>query len=78
MKITIESTTRIINVDGTEARLWEGTSEGGVQIECLITRIAVHKDQDLTQFEAELREQRRPRFTESAFPSGSIDMRFLL
>jgi hypothetical protein len=68
MKITIESTTRIVNVDGIDCRLWEGTTERGVKIECLIPRIAARGDQDLSQFEAELKEQRAPSFRESAFP----------
>jgi hypothetical protein len=68
MKITIESTGRIVNLEGIDCRLWEGTTERGVKIECLIPRVAARDDQDLSQFEAELKEQRAPSFRESAFP----------
>ena len=58
MKITIESTTQIVKVDGIDCRIWEGETDRGVKIFCLIPRIAAMKGQDLSQFEAELKEQR--------------------
>jgi hypothetical protein len=60
MKITIESTTKIVSVNGIDCRLWEGETSSGVKVEALIPRIAARKGQDLTQFEAELKEQREP------------------
>lgn len=64
MRVTLESTTKIVKlvVGGAEleARIWEGTTESGIKVHALITRIAAHKDDDLSQFEAELREQRPP------------------
>jgi hypothetical protein len=45
MKITIESTSKIVTliVKGGEipARIWEGTTDDGVPVHCYITRIAV-------------------------------------
>lgn len=73
MKITIESTTRIVLVktsmlaDGIECRVWEGETAGGVKVEALIPRIAAREGQDLAQFEAELQEQRAPS-ADSAWP----------
>jgi hypothetical protein len=60
MKITLESTTRVVTIEnvGIEARVWEGTTERGVRVIALIPRLAVKKDQDISQFEAELKEQR--------------------
>jgi hypothetical protein len=73
MKITIESTTEIVDLNnGVKARLWEGTSERGVKIHCLITRIAVHKDDDCSQFEAELTEHAHPQSGERVFPLRMI------
>jgi hypothetical protein len=60
MKITIESTTMIVEANGVQCRVWEGETEHGVKIQCLIPRIAAKKGQDLTQFEAELKEQAPP------------------
>lgn len=65
MKITIENTSRIVEVrtpggGSIEARVWEGTTESGIPVHCLIAEIAVHKDYDRSQFERELRETRPP------------------
>ncbi len=64
MKITIESTTRVVEVKvngiSYQARAWEGETESGVKVHCLIPRIAAHKDADLSQFERELQEQKAP------------------
>ncbi len=68
MKITIESTSEIVIASGVECRLWEGVSEGGTKVQCLIVRIAADKDADLSQFEAELQEQRPPTIGQRAFP----------
>jgi hypothetical protein len=60
MKITIESTDKTTMLDGVHVRLWEGTTEAGVKCMVFVHRIAVHKDQDTTQFQAELTEQLPP------------------
>jgi hypothetical protein len=60
MKLTIESTNRLVTINGVPTRVWEGTSEGGVAVICLVTRIAVAKDADCAQFDRELLEQRPP------------------
>lgn len=72
MKITIESTTKIVNANGIDCRVWEGKTEHGVEITCLIPRIAVKDGQDSTQFEAELQEQRPPSATIEAWPLRMI------
>lgn len=60
MRVTLESTSRIVEVNGVPGRIWEGQTSSGVPCFALITRIAVHKDDDSSQFERELREQRAP------------------
>ena len=60
MKITIESTSRVVEASGIKCRVWEGVSEGGVKVSCLIPRIAADAEQDLAQFEAELQEHAAP------------------
>jgi len=60
MKITIESTTQIVDLNGVPSRIWEGTTDTGIAVHCLVTRIAVHKDADATQFYRELEQQRAP------------------
>jgi hypothetical protein len=71
MKMTIESTTRVVKVNGLEARVWQGTSERGVPVVCCITRIGVDRGADNSQFEAELKEHKPP-------GAMAIDVRFFI
>lgn len=74
MKITIESTSKIVTLrhgrtgEDLQARVWEGVSEGGVYVQCFIPRIAAKDGQDLTQFERELSEQKKPSVEAEAIP----------
>jgi len=72
MKLMIESTTQTVMVNGVPARVWEGTSERGVKVQCLITRIAVHKSESVAEFEAELEEHKPPSAETLAFPLRMI------
>jgi len=70
MKVTLESTTKIVTLlpdgigaaPGVPARLWEGTTESGIKVHAFITRIAIDKTDAAAaaQFERELVEQRPP------------------
>ena len=77
MKITIESTTKIVMLDGIQCRVWEGHTERGVPVHCFIPRIAVARDADTSQFEEELREQRTPSPEVEAIPEA-IPLRLIL
>ena len=72
MRITIESTSKIVNANGIDCRIWEGFTERGIKVECLIPRIAARADQDLSQFEAELQECREPSAYAQAFPTRMV------
>jgi hypothetical protein len=72
MKVTIESTSRKIDASGVPCRVWEGETERGVKIICLIARVAVKDDQDVSQFEAELQETRAPSADALSFPLRMI------
>lgn len=65
MKVTLESTDKIVELvtatGAVPARIWEGTTDSGIPCHAFITRIAVHKNDDASQFERELLEQRPPR-----------------
>lgn len=54
MIITIESTTKVVKLNGIDCRVWEGQTVSGVKVHCFIPRIAAKDDQDLSQFESEL------------------------
>jgi hypothetical protein len=72
MTITIESTTQVVKLNGIDCRVWEGQTAGGVKVHCFIPRIAAKGDQDLSQFETELQEQRAPSFEIAAIPLRMI------
>lgn len=82
MKITIESTDKITSLevrDGMHgllmpARIWEGHTESGIPVHCFITRIAPTVEdkpenaEKFREFEAELKEQRKPSAEIAAIP----------
>jgi hypothetical protein len=72
MKLTIESTTKIVTANGIQCRVWEGKTESGVEVSCLIPRIAVKDGQDTEQFESELQEMAPPSPEIEAWPLKMI------
>lgn len=73
MKIIVESTTKIIELNGVPARVWEGQTESGVKIHCFITRVAIDKDEPRSdEFERELKEQKIPSVEIQAIPARLI------
>jgi hypothetical protein len=72
MTITISSTTKVVSLNGVDARVWEGETERGVPIHCFVTRIGVARDQDASQFEQELTEMRSPSPEVEAIPLRMI------
>lgn len=69
MKITIESTKKIVRVDGVEARIWEGRTESGIPVRCYVTRIATPASADNSEFVRELEEHRAPSPEVQAIPA---------
>ena len=79
MKITIESTSKIVSLklnnsaNEIPARIWEGTTESGIKVHCYVTRIAIDKDEpNAQQFEKELIEQKVPSVEIEALPGRLI------
>jgi len=68
MKITVESTSKVVTLNGVPARIWQGTTESGIAVHCFITRIAADKDDDLSEFERELEPQAPPRLELVVYP----------
>jgi hypothetical protein len=61
MKLSIESTTKIVHLNKVPARIWEGTTESGIKVHCYITRVAIDKDEpNAEEFEKELQECKEP------------------
>jgi hypothetical protein len=83
MKITIESTTKIVSLSAeptkaaratdVKARVWEGQTESGIKVYCFITRIAISDTETrIEEFEKELQATRVPSAEMMAFPSRLI------
>lgn len=81
MKLWIESTDKIVSLTKNgptdeasvtvSARIWKGTTDTDVPVYVFITRIAVAKDEDTSQFERELIETPHLRCgLEDLFPHG--------
>ena len=74
MKIVIENTNQIVQLvtpDGTvPARLWFGKTEKGIDVQVLVTRIAVNDTDDNSQFQRELQQTAAPKAQDlwMAFP----------
>lgn len=75
MKITIESTSKIVELNGVSARIWEGETDSGIPVHAYITRLAVQEGQPASnyrQFENELKETRKPSPDIEAIPLRMI------
>lgn len=85
MKITIESTTKIVTLEdrfsraSLQARVWQGQTESGIPVQVFITRIAPdipmdHPDIDklTAEFEHDLLRQSDPSLTVGALPLRMI------
>lgn len=55
MRIMLESTSEIVEVEGVECRIWEGATERGTPVTAFIRRLGVRHDRDTSEFERELR-----------------------
>ena len=75
MKITIESTTKIVTLNDVLARVWEGVTESGVPVHRFITRLAPTipvNDARQEEFQRELAEQKAPTPDVAAYPLKMI------
>jgi hypothetical protein len=78
MRITIESTSKVVVLEtargAVPARIWEGETDSGIKVQCFITRIAHHKDDDARadEFRKELEETRAPSAEMAAYPLRMI------
>jgi len=70
MKIEIEATQHLTEIQGVPVRVWDGKTESGTRCKVFVHRVAVSADEDCTQFEAELKEK--------VPPGRHIDLRHIL
>jgi hypothetical protein len=72
MKITLTSTTKVVELNGVPARIWEGTTESGIAVHAFVTRLAVDKDENQEEFQRELREHAAPSAAMDVYPLRMI------
>lgn len=60
MNINLKQTSKIVEINGVPARVWEGSTSKGIPLTAFITRIAVDKAEDHEDFESELKETNCP------------------
>jgi len=77
MKITIESTSKLIEIavaggGAVPARIWEGHTKSGIPAHCYITRLAAPASYDQNEFLRELQEHRAPSHEVAAIPMRLI------
>lgn len=77
MKVTLESTERIVELimpDGSKvlARLWQGHTANGVECHAYITRIAVARHLDASEFDRDLQEHAPARADVAAIPTRLV------
>lgn len=68
MEIQLHSTTKVVTLNGIPARVWEGVTAKGIPIHAFITRIAVEKSENLSEFEVELDSASEPSVDVAAYP----------
>jgi hypothetical protein len=71
MIVTLESTTKVVTLNGVQARIWEGATESGIQVHAYITRIATSVP-DTSEFERELTACRQPSIEVQALPARMV------
>lgn len=82
MKVTLESTTRVVEIELEQGalvpgRIWEGVTDSGIRVVALITRIAAETgvgEHTQAEFRQELEECHEPRSRGAleAFPSRMV------
>ena len=68
MRIVIESTIKVVMLDGVPSRVWEGKTDTGIPCHVFVTGISVDREADSADFDAELIEHRAPSPEVDALP----------
>lgn len=56
MKLTLEPTSKIVNINGARCRVWEGVTAKGIRVHAHIALVGVNRESDASELDAELRE----------------------
>jgi hypothetical protein len=69
VRISLESTSRIVELNGVRARVWQGKTASGIPVAAFITSIVVERTEDTAAFDRELLEHAEPRADLREFPA---------
>lgn len=72
MRVTLESTSKIVTINGIPSRVWEGYSENGTKCHAFIARIACNASEDAMEFERDLDKCEPPSEEVQSIPSRLI------
>lgn len=73
MKLTLQSTTKIVNLNNIPCRVWEGETESGIKCHAFISRVAIDKNEPNTdEFVNELHECKPPTTSVNSLPLNLI------
>lgn len=75
MKIILENTSKIVELNGVPARVWEGRTESGIPMHAYITRVALTENAGasaIAEFERELEAVRPPSVDIAAIPNRLV------
>ncbi|HLK38813.1 MAG TPA: hypothetical protein VKU41_18755 [Polyangiaceae bacterium] len=72
MKVTLESTDKVVTLDGVPARVWQGHTERGVPCHAFIALVGVDREADHAEFERDLVERATPRAELQAYPARMV------
>lgn len=72
MIVELHNTTKIVDINGVPARVWEGHTANGVPVVALITRIAAERYADLEEFDRDLEQATPPSPDVAAWPARMV------
>ena len=72
MKATLESTSKIVHLNGLPCRIWEGKTESGIPFLAFVNLVRVSVKSDGEVFAAELQEVKAPSVEAEAIPLRMI------
>ena len=70
--VTASPTSKIVHLNGIPARIWEGTTEGGLKVHLFITRVSCGMDADSSELVQALRETAVPSAEVQAYPARLV------
>lgn len=70
--MTIESTSKVVELNGVGVRIWEGKTDSGIPIHAYVALVAVPTGERQEDFERELAERRAPSPMVEGIPSRLV------